>query len=143
MLTRNQTIERLMESFQAIKRKLAPKNTGLRSITPSQWCVLRIVSMKDHASIKDIASQMNVSSSAATQLVDCLVEHGHLTRSNNPDDRRSQHIGLSASARKEMHQLRKAQSKRLAQLFSVLDDRELAQYLRLSTKIAGHVSPSA
>ncbi len=145
MLKRAQTLEQLLACFQTIKRKLSAKSAiasdaVLRRITHSQWGVLRIVAQKDHVSIKDIAHQLSITSSAATQLVDGLVEHGHLKRKNNPDDRRSQLMELSAKTKKQMHLLRKSHLKRIADTFSALDDKELEEYSRLSAKIVQYFS---
>ena len=144
MTNRTRQIEQLLENFQAIRRKLGSTATlaspALRRITPAQWGVLRIIAHKDHVSIKDIAGQLAISSSAATQLVDDLTDNGHLKRSDNPDDRRSQYIALSGTAKKQMTLLRKGHLKRLSNVFSALNDQELEQYLRLSAKVAHSVT---
>src|SRR5665213_3615327 len=147
MNDRAQHIEQLSESFQAIRRTLAAKmsissDKNLRSITPSQWGVLRIFTTKDHVSIKTIADMLAISSSAATQLVDGLVENGHLKRKDDPDDRRSQYIELSGSAKKQMSLLRKSRLKRLSDVFAALTDKELQQYLLLTRKVTDHLTHS-
>lgn len=142
-MARTQQIEKLMESFQTIKRKLFCKNSiapnaALKHITPSQWGVLRIIEQKDKISIKEIACHLGISSSAATQLVDGLAENGHLKMHSNPDDRRSHYIELSANAKKHIHLLRKEHLKCLSEICSILSEAELEQYLFLSGKIADH-----
>lgn len=148
MTARSELIERLQESFQLIRRKLMSKDLmsahkELCGITPSQWGVLRVIHMRERVSTKELAAQLDISSSAATQLVDGLVENGNLKRSDNPDDRRSQYIELSGPAKKHMKLMRKLYLKRLSELFSGLSDAELEQYLRLCTKVASHNTPEA
>lgn len=144
MTSRTQQIEQLLESFQTIRRKLcvtgAPASKALRRVTPSQWGILRIIAKKNTVSIKDIATEFAISSSAATQLVDGLVNNGHVQRSTNPDDRRSQHISLSPTAKKQMQILRSSRLAELTEIFSALSDDELEDYLRLSAKVARHVT---
>jgi DNA-binding MarR family transcriptional regulator len=148
MTKRSELIEGLQESFQLIRRKLMSKDLmgahkKLSSITPSQWGVLRVIHIRERVSTKELAAQLDISSSAATQLVDGLVENGNLKRSDNPADRRSQYIELSGAAKKHMKLMRKLYLKRLSELFSGLSDAELEQYLRLSTKVTGHIAPKS
>ncbi len=147
MSSRTQHIEQLLESFQALKRKLGSKSAkvvgkSFSNITPAQWGVLRILSHKESVSTKDIATCLEISSSAATQLVDGLVENGYLKRKNNPTDRRSQYIEFSPKAKKQMHLWKKNHLKVWSEVFSALNEKELEQYLRLSMKVAHH-SPSS
>lgn len=134
-------IEQLHEYFQAIRRKLkehahADKAVRLHAITPSQWGILRILAHQEHATVKEIATRLGISSSAATQLVDGLVKNGHLKKTDNPDDKRSQYLTYSEKTKKQMKALRKGHLKRLTHVFSVLSAAELTQYLRLSAKVA-------
>ncbi len=145
MPSRSELIERLQENFQSIRRKLMSKDMAkahkdLCDITPSQWGVLRVIHKKERASTKELAAHLDISSSAATQLVDALVNHGHLKRSGNPDDRRSQYIELSPTTRKRMKVLRQAHLERLSEIFSALSDKELAAYLKLSDKVSRHAA---
>ncbi|MDB4978203.1 MAG: transcriptional regulator, MarR family [Candidatus Peribacteria bacterium] len=144
---RTQKIEQLLQSFQAIKRKLGTHvavaaDETLRRITTSQWGVLRAVSQEERMTTKDIATHLCISSSAATQLVDVLVEHGHLQRFDHPEDRRSQYIQLSPGTKKQLNSLRKKHLTGLSEIFSILSDKELDQYIELSSRIAGHLTHS-
>lgn len=145
MTQRSELIERLQENFQSIRRKLMSKDMAkahkdLCDITPSQWGVLRVIHQKERVSTKELAAHLDISSSAATQLVDALVHNGHLKRSGNPDDGRSQYIELSPATHKRMKVLRRMHLERLSEIFSTLSDKELAAYLKLSDKVAQHVS---
>lgn len=140
-------IGELAESFQAIKRKLGSKQLAAKekhacTITPSQWTVLRTVMEWNRIGIKDIAQKLGISSSAATQLVDSLVQNGYLDRKQNPDDRRSLCIEISAKAKKQIHLLKKNRLQHLAEVFSVLSDKELEQYVQLNAKISAHIHTS-
>lgn len=99
-----------------------------------------MIARKNTVSIKDIAREFAISSSAATQLVDGLVNNGHVQRSTNPADRRSQRISLSATAKKQMQILRSSRLAHLTEIFSALKDDELEDYLSLSAKVARHVT---
>ncbi len=145
MTQRSELIERLQENFQSIRRKLMSKDMAkahkeLCDITPSQWSVLRVIHKKERVSTKELAAHLDVTSSAATQLVDSLVASGHLKRSGNPDDGRSQYIELSPTTRKRMKVLRRMHLERLSEIFSALSDKELTAYLKLSDTVARNIS---
>ncbi len=146
MPDRTRQIERLLETFGAIKRKLASEHSAVNdkafcNITHSQWGVLRMLMQKSPVTVKDIAAQLSITSSAATQLVDGLVENGHVRRVANPKDRRSLHIEFSPVSKKRMQTMRAAHLKRLSQMFSALSDKQLEQYLALNEKVAGCAAP--
>jgi DNA-binding MarR family transcriptional regulator len=147
MPSRTELIEQLFENFKTIRRGLVGQRDThtqmLHHITSSQWGVLRIAAHQDTVSVKEIASQLHITSSAATQLVDGLVKNGHLKRTPNPLDRRSQCIALSVSSKKQMRMLRKYHLQSLSKLFSALTETELQQYLRLSNKVTRSLTPQA
>ncbi|MDZ4205613.1 MAG: MarR family transcriptional regulator, partial [Patescibacteria group bacterium] len=97
MNNRLQKLEELMESFQSFKKPLAFKGGLLKMprITPSQWMVLRIISQHNISTVKDISETLNISSSAATQLVDGLVHSRYVVRKVNKTDRRKVTLTLS------------------------------------------------
>src|SRR3990167_3662375 len=97
MLTRNQSIEEILHSFHAIRNITKAKAGSLghqNHITHSQWFVLTVIEHFKKTNIKYIAEAMEMSSSAATQLVDGLVQNGYVTRLEDPNDRRSVQIEI-------------------------------------------------
>src|SRR3989344_1736973 len=98
MSTRKQLIEEILHSFHAIRNITKAKAASLghqKHVTHSQWFVLTIIKHVKKTSIKDVAEAMEMSSSAATQLVDGLVKGGYLTRQEDPKDRRLVQLALS------------------------------------------------
>ncbi|MCX6733639.1 MAG: MarR family transcriptional regulator [Candidatus Peregrinibacteria bacterium] len=143
MTTRKQQIENIVEGMRAIKQKMVvchvkksssrkEKNTP---ITPSQWAVMTIVMEKKGLGIKEIAEKLEMTSSAATQLVDGLVENGYLKRKNNTTDRRAILLEISPKHAKKMNEIKEKAIERFTTLFGALNDKELATYIKLQKKI--------
>lgn len=118
---------KLMVGYTA-KRKTA--------ITPSQGFVLRFVADNNAVNVKSVAQALHITSSAATQLVDGLVDKGYLFRKNNSDDRRVITLSLSEKAKRLFKEFKEQGMEKMTELFDVLTDEELAQYAALNKKIA-------
>jgi DNA-binding MarR family transcriptional regulator len=140
MATRRQKIEELMGEMQSLRRSMAFRPLGLRKtprITPSQWGVIRILGQKDGTTVKDVAHSLRISSSAATQLIDGLVDSGYVAREEHAEDRRRVTLTLSAKSRNQIEKMRKQGVEQFLKFFKALNDKEFDQYIRLSKKITG------
>jgi DNA-binding MarR family transcriptional regulator len=136
MEKRNHIIEKIFENIYIIRQKIASEmNLPLNeiSLTYSQWQVLNHVRKNRSINIKELAGLLDITSSAATQIVDGLVNKGFLSRRRSKTDRRVLEIELS---RKSMMRLKKSMDK-ICPIFSVLDDDELIEYCQLTAKLAG------
>src|SRR3989344_8074532 len=98
MSNRIQIIEEILHAFHTIRNITKAKAGSLghqNHITHSQWFVLTMIEHFKKTNIKYIAEAMEMSSSAATQLVDGLVQNGYVTRLEDPNDRRLVQLTLS------------------------------------------------
>lgn len=64
-------------------------------LSMSQFGILMQLYHQHHCGITEIGSQMDISSAAASQLVEKLVQGGLLSRAENPHDRRVKQLALS------------------------------------------------
>ncbi len=142
MENRKKTIEEIMESFQVMKNKVQNKffhSADNNLVTFSQWFVLVIIEQYRGIGIKEISSKLGISSSAATQLVDGLVDNGYAKRNDDPKDRRALQLKLSSKGKKYIIAKEKKHTKNMEKFFNVLNDRELAAFLRLHKKILSNI----
>ena len=139
---RKKLIEKILENINAIKREIATEMHiffNEKSITHSQWTVLYFVKKNRNINIKDLANLLDTTSSAATQIVDGLVNKGLLSRRRNPDDRRTLKIELSEKSKNQFDSIKNKSFKMLSSLFDVLDNDELSKYCELNNKIASKI----
>ncbi len=142
-MERKKTIEEIMASFQVMKNKFQMKalqTSDDSNVTHSQWFVLGIVEQNTNVGIKEISKILGISSSAATQLVDGLVENKYVERKEDPDDRRALHITITTEGQKYILEKRKEHMEKTTKLFSVLNDQELEEFLRIHKKILTNIS---
>lgn len=138
MANRKKLIEEIMATFHAMRNKMHVTMTqsGHKdSITHSQLFVLAIIEKCHDIGIKEISKKLNISSSAATQLVDGLAENGYVVRKANAADRRALQLDLSAKGRAHITELKNKRLETITALFDALSDHELETYLALHKKI--------
>lgn len=138
MLNRKQKIEELLEDFGSLKRVMVFRGFDIKKmprITPSQCNVLMLIEQRGVCSVKDVADALGISSSAATQLVDGLVEGTHVTRSENAQDRRAVSITLSKPIKSKIKAMKRHMAQKLLAVFELLTDAEFSQYCALNKKI--------
>jgi DNA-binding MarR family transcriptional regulator len=138
MTSRKEQLEELLESFQMLKRNMSsfaiPKESA--KITFAQWMALRLLAQRDGQTIKEVATALGISSSAATQLVDPLVRGGYISRKQSIADRRSVQLTLSKKAVAKMAEMKKRTLARLVDVFSVLNNEEFKHYIEINKKIS-------
>ncbi|MBI2906739.1 MAG: MarR family transcriptional regulator [Chloroflexi bacterium] len=101
--------------------------------------ILRTVKNSPGIGIKELATSLSITSSAATQQVDNLVRKGYLTRKANTEDRRSLNLRLSANLSNRLEEIETAFIEEMIGRFGVLSDDELAAYAELNRRIANTI----
>lgn len=132
-----------MASFHAMRNKMHANVIQHRRkdcITHSQLFVLAIIERHRNIGIKEISKKLNISPSAATQLVDGLVENGYAVRKVDSKDRRALQLELSTKGRKHITELKNKRMEMMAALFDALNDEELKAYLKLHKKILSEIN---
>ncbi len=142
-MERKQLIEEIMANINAMKNRMHVKimQQGKKNRIPhSQWFVLSIIEANKNIGIKDISTALSITSSAATQLVDALVESGYAVKKQGAQDRRSCQLHLSKKGKKCIRAMRQQHIKNLEGLFSPLGTAELKIYLALHKKILSNIT---
>ena len=142
MMSRKKIIEDLLQTTYAMRHKVMIGYTTKKVvvITPSQGFVLRFVAENKTANVKAISRALHITSSAATQLIEGLVNKGYLIREASLDDRRVVSLSLSEKAKKLFKEFREQGLQRMTEIFCPLTDAELAQYATLNKKIAENIT---
>lgn len=142
-MTRPALVAQIVEDLAAFKRvviAMHPAHDNPASPTPAQIGVLLLIARGGPAHVKDLAERLRMSSSAATQLVNKLVEDGRLTRTADRKDRRRIRLALTPAGSRQLLQAKKRRIETLGRLLEPLSDTELATWHRLQRKIIDHAS---
>ena len=132
-----------MENFRSLKRSMMFQTAGtvkIPRITHAQWGVLMIIEGGGRDStVKNVAKALSITSSAATQLIDGLVENGYVVREEHSEDRRKVTLALSNKTKKQVGKMKGERLDRFIKLFKVLSDEEFDQFIFLNKKIVENV----
>lgn len=148
MKTRKQLIEEIISSMHAVRQQILSLWLSSKTyndkpaeshITSSQWMVLVTVMKNKDINITNLATSQGISTSAATQLVDQLVEKGYLLRAANSEDRRILSLSLTKKAEKNINEMRSKRAIIFKGIFDNLTDKELEQFASLNKKIADNL----
>ena len=142
MQSRKKIIENIAADMSVLKRKLMAENHRLKShanITPAQGQVLFIIHQNKEITASQIATKTGISKSAATQLIDALVDNGHLIRICCDDDRRSNNFELSEGTKQHLSQIKVFFLSKLSKMLAALNDQELETYMALNHKICKQI----
>ena len=85
------------------------------------------LSHRDHAGVTDLGEHLGVSSAAASQMLEHLVEEGLIERTEDPDDRRMKKITLTDKGSRVMKESVSARLGWLEQLTTNLSEEEKRQ----------------
>jgi len=140
MLNRKKLIGEIASDFFLLKRRMMSghKHPLRHKITPSQGQLMFILIKHKDMNTSEIAKLMGITTSAATQLIDGLVQHGFVIRESSDEDRRAYKIKISDSAKEHMDKMKAEGLERMAKIFEVLEDDELNKLFELSHKIVTH-----
>lgn len=143
MSKRRALIQGILHSSHALRNQIRAKAMRLGTgdgLSHARWFVLKVTEHRKRLGIRDVAETLGVTSSAATQLVDGLVQSGFIVRRVNPKDRRSVLLELTKKGNRHLEESVTERVAEMADVFDALTDKELAEYLRLQMKILSKFS---
>lgn len=128
-----------MQKAMGTRKDLFLKKFGL---TVPQMHILYAIAQGKPLTVKDVASRMGITSSAATQIIEGLVNSNYLERKNDDPDRRVVHIQFSQAGRLKFEKFRGDHLQRIGKLFESLTDLELDLLIEIPQKILLHADQS-
>lgn len=106
------------------------------SITAPQMYVLFYVKRKGKCKLSDIADKVEVKPSAVTVMIDRMERAGYVVRRDDPADRRSILVELTASGEEMLEQAVKRRNEIIRDYFSRLEPEERRTLTELLEKMA-------
>lgn len=127
----------LMRSSQHVGEniKLRIAKFGLNS---SEFGVLELLYHKGEQTIQNIGKKILLASSSLTYVIDKLEKKGLVQRIPCESDRRVIFTAITEEGRKLMDEIFPTNEQDIAELFSVLEPEELAQFIEMAKKIGYH-----
>lgn len=122
------TRQAILGHFESLMRHVANRHASEFleiDVTMSQVKVLYMVSVRPDTNMSKVAAQLSVGLSAVSGLVDRLVEHGLLTRHEDPTDRRQHLLALSPKGAHVLERFRELNAAHLDSLLKGLSREEL------------------
>lgn len=138
-MNRQQQIETIFHNFHTIKRafshgsRFSSQHFGL---TMTQVAVLMMLVHEGRKTMTEITAELGVSKSAATQLLNGLIEQGFVGREQDEADKRVVYVQLSNKGKQHLRRVRERGGQHITEIFELLDDEELAQIEAITTKLA-------
>jgi len=139
-MDRQHLIDNILEQMAKLKRigHGTPRPGDPKCPTRAQIGLLFALS-EGPQNFKDIAHRFCISPSAATQLVDALVQDRLVDRAEDKTDRRKILLSLTEDGKKQLLEAKKIHAAAFAKLFGPLEDSELSTLRNLMDKIINNI----
>lgn len=135
-MKRKDLLVHIIEDMILLRRKIAETRPNCdHSLTHVQIGILMMLEHEGGLNLKDIATRMRASSSAATQMVNGLVDSGYIVRKEDGEDRRKISLMLTERGRRKLDEAKEAHLAFFSDMVSPLSDDELVSLHSLQQKI--------
>lgn len=104
-------------------------------ISPMHVRVMKIIDRKPHTTANDIACFINRDKAQVTRLLNLLIKESFIEKFSNPDDKRSQYLGLTTQGKAVIVKLIALEDRMQQQLVNGVTDAELAQLTAVLDKM--------
>lgn len=125
---------KLARAFNTMN-KLSAKDILSHGVTQPQFAVLECLGHLGPLSLGELSKKMLVSGGNMTVVVDNLEKQGYVERIHDLKDRRTIYVRLTEKGQRWFDDTFVLHAKRIAQLMSVLNEREQKQLARLLKKL--------
>ncbi len=130
--------DRLNELMPKVMREFMKRQTSELckwKVTLPQLFILNLLDKEGESRMTDIAHFLNVSTAAATGIVDRLVRYGYVQRVFQPQDRRIIKIKLSSKGAGLAKKMNEQKRQMIIEIFGKISQEERGDYLRILMRI--------
>ena len=138
-MSREKLLQDFSTNFDALRRvgMMRHSQEAAHKHLPShaQMGVLFTIAHRGAQTTKELSQLFGLTSSAVTQLVNGLVKDGLLERKGDARDGRKANIQLTKKGKNVLVKSKQLRIKRMQEVLAPLSDKELAQLVKIQTKI--------
>jgi DNA-binding MarR family transcriptional regulator len=127
----NQLMPQIMRGF--MRRQTNELLKG--KITLPQFLILNFLDKEGESNMTHLAQFLNVSTPAATGIVDRLVKYGYIARVFDPEDRRIIKIRLTPKGSSLVNKINQQKRQSTIDIFSRISEKERNDYLKILMRI--------
>lgn len=139
-MARAQLLDHFFDTAMAFRRAMMSSHQqATHGLSPAQLAILFAVVQAKDPSIKTLAQNFCMTSSAATQTVNALVRDGMLARRESQEDRRKIVLTLTKRGVTLLEKAKKQRRATLAKMLEPLSDTELRTLSTLHDKILANI----
>lgn len=128
----------VMRRFFSMKHTPEQQRKGMP--TRAQLGVMMLLAQEKQKNVKDVAQTLCMTSSAATQTIDGLVNEKLLARKADPSDRRKIAVSLTPRGKLVLAKAKVAHRDLMAAMFAPLSTEELSQLRNIQNTIIAHLN---
>ncbi|OGX16867.1 MAG: hypothetical protein A3K83_04285 [Omnitrophica WOR_2 bacterium RBG_13_44_8b] len=104
-------------------------------ITMPQFFILNVLGKEGATKMTDIAHVLNVTTAAATGIIDRLVKYGYVERLYEPQDRRIIKVKLTKTGTQLLTRINQQKKQMIMDIFGRISQAERESYLKILTRI--------
>jgi DNA-binding MarR family transcriptional regulator len=130
--------DRISQLMREIARAFTKKQKNelfKGTLTLPQFLILDIIHKEGQARMTDIAHALEVSTAAATGIVDRLVKYGYVQRVFDSADRRIIKIKLKSKGKEVVEKLEEQRRQQIIEVFGQISEKERSDYLKILTRV--------
>jgi len=132
---REELVQSIIENLAKCQRPGLNTSWKEFGLSHAQVGMLYLLAYHHGASVKETADYLGITKSAATQLLDPLVDKGMVNRANDPKDRRIARLSLTAKGSGTLKKIAKHKFAGLRSALENLNDGELRALQKLHQKM--------
>lgn len=137
-MSKKQYIEQLFNSMGHLRKLMenrVQESHEEKTATMMQFSALTFLKTKNNSTVGDIAVQLKLSSSSATQLIERLVKAGSVKRVDDKNDRRIVRLAITTVGEQEIISLKKKLMDKMSKILSKIPDEDLKELVRIHTNL--------
>lgn len=136
--SRNDLLRDVFETMSVMKRVMHSSFTHAfehGKLSPSEVQLLTIISLKQPISPTELASKMQLTPGAISQLLDSLEAARSISRTQSTTDRRVNYLSITKTGHHQLAEFDKIREQLFTKALSALTDTELRHYLKIQQKM--------